>query len=421
MDYRLPRGTRDILPQQAALFRRIQDTAVALSDMYGYGEIHTPIFEYSELFQRGVGESTDIVEKEMYSFQDRGKRSLTLRPEGTAPIVRAFVEHKLYNEAMPARYYYWGPMFRYERPQAGRYRQFWQYGVELFGTLSPWADVEVIKLGWDFFIRLGIPNSLVVNNIGCGEDRANYKQSLKQHFANRPLCDDCNNRLVRNPLRLLDCKNPSCQQQMTDMPLIDQYICTECAQHFDAVLAGLEALGVPFERNPRLVRGLDYYNRTTFEYKTDKLGAQDALGGGGRYDGLVELLGGPSTPAVGFALGIDRLELLMSGKEDTAIRRGIWLVTMESVEDQAALWAYKLRDKGVSIEFDLLGRSIKAQFRQADRSNCRWALVLGPDELEKGKGAIRDLVTGQQEEVALDGLVEHILNLEGVKANGTDT
>ena len=421
MDYRLPRGTRDLLPKQAALFRRIQDTAAELSNLYGYGEIHTPVFEYSELFQRGVGESTDIVEKEMYSFQDRGQRSLTLRPEGTAPIVRAFVEHKLYNDAMPARYYYWGPMFRYERPQAGRYRQFWQYGVELLGTQSPWADVEVIKLGWDFFQRLDIPTTLVVNNIGCLDDRERYKNALKKYLGSRPLCDDCNSRLDRNPLRVLDCKNSSCQQQLKGIPLIEDYVCPECTRHFDSVLQGLESLQVPFSRDSRLVRGLDYYNRTTFEYKTDKLGAQDALGGGGRYDGLVELLGGPSTPAVGFALGIDRLELLMAGKESSAGRRGIWLVTMEPVTDQAVLWAYKLRNQGVSIDFDLLGRSFKAQFRQADRANCRWALMMGPDELAQGVAGLRDLETGQQQEVVLDKLVEHILNLEGVKAIGTDT
>lgn len=412
--YQAPRGTRDFLPEQAERFRRLEELAVNLARQYGYGEMRTPIFEYTELFQRGVGEATDIVEKEMYTFSDRGERNLTLRPEGTAGVVRAFVEHKLYNGALPAKYFYFGPMFRYEKPQAGRYRQLWQFGVELLGASGPRADVEVIALGWQYYKELGIDTRLVLNSIGCNQCRARYRQALISYLQGRQMCELCVSRLERNPLRVLDCKNTRCQEEIRGVPLISDYLCEDCQEHFAQVKAGLDRLDIPYALDPRLVRGLDYYNRTTFEYKTDSLGSQDALGGGGRYDGLVELLGGPSVPAVGLALGVDRIELMdppaLKAKED---RRGIWLVTMEPVADQAIAIAHRLRQGGCSIQYNLLGKGFKAQFKQADRNNCRWALIMGPDDLDNGRALLRDLETGEQRELALESLAEILTGLEG--------
>ena len=414
--YQIPRGTRDFLPEQAERFRRLEAAAVRLASQYGYGEMRTPIFEYSELFERSVGESTDIVEKEMYTFQDRGERSLTLRPEGTAGVVRAFIEHKLYNGPLPAKYFYFGPMFRYEKPQAGRYRQLWQFGVELLGADGPRADVEVISLGWQYYQELGVEATLVLNSIGCRQCREEYKKALVAYLRGREICKLCSGRLERNPLRVLDCKEESCQRELEGAPRISQYLCPACQEHFEGVKAGLAGLAIPFELDERLVRGLDYYNRTTFEYKTEQLGSQDALGGGGRYDGLVELAGGPSIPAVGLALGIDRIELMDPPALKAAEgRRGVWLVTMEPAADKAISLVHPLRQQGVKLQYDLLGRSFKAQFKQADRSNCRWTLIIGPDDLEQGQAVLKDMETGEQQQLALETLVQLVSNLEGAK------
>lgn len=414
--YQIPRGTRDFLPEQAERFRRLEEIAVALACQYGYGELRTPIFEHSELFARSVGESTDIVEKEMYTFQDRGERSLTLRPEGTAGVVRAFVENKLYGGSLPAKYYYFGPMFRYEKPQAGRYRQLWQFGVELFGSEAPRADVEVIALGWQYFQELGVKANLVINSIGCRQCRGEYKKALVAYLTGRNICELCSNRLERNPLRVLDCKEESCQKELAAAPRISQYLCPTCQEHYQGVKAGLEAISIPFIQDERLVRGLDYYNRTTFEYKTNELGSQDALGGGGRYDDLVELVGGPAVPAVGLALGIDRTELMdPPALKKAPGRRGVWLVTMEPVSDQAIALVHPLRQQGVHLGYDLAGRSFKAQFKQADRNNCRWTLIIGPDDLAQGQAVLKDMDTGEQRQLALENLVDLVPNLEGVK------
>lgn len=414
--YQIPRGTRDFLPEQAARFRRLEAIAAQLADQYGYGEMRTPIFEHAELFERSVGESTDIVEKEMYTFFDRGQRRLTLRPEGTAGVVRAFIEHKLYGGSLPAKYYYFGPIFRYERPQAGRYRQHWQFGVELFGAAGPQADAEVIALGWQYFRELGIETSLVLNSIGCNQCRSRYKAALVAYLEGRALCPQCAQRLERNPLRVLDCKEESCRQAIAEAPRLSEYLCPDCQEHFTQVKGALTSMSIPYTLDHRLVRGLDYYCRTTFEYKTGQLGSQDALGGGGRYDDLVELAGGPSLPAVGLGLGVDRIELLdppalKMGTE----RRGVWLVTIDPATDQAIALAHPLRRLGVRLQYDLLGRGFKAQFKQADRANCRWALIIGPDELEQGQALLRDLVSGEQQALPLRGLEPSLLQLEGVK------
>lgn len=414
--YQVPRGTRDFLPEQAERFHRLEALAGKVARQYGYQELRTPIFEYTDLFQRGVGVDTDIVEKEMYTFTDRGERSLTLRPEGTAGIVRAFVEHKLYNGALPAKFFYFGPMFRYEKPQAGRYRQLWQFGVELLGAAGPRADVEVIALGWQFFRELGIDTRLVLNSIGCSRCRAEYRQALITYLGGREMCELCIGRLERNPLRVLDCKNARCQEEVRGVPLISDYLCSDCQEHFAEVKTGLARLGIPYDLDPRLVRGLDYYGRTTFEYKTDSLGSQDALGGGGRYDGLVELLGGPATPAVGLALGVDRIELMdPPALKEKSPRRGIWVVTMDPVAQEAIALAQALRNQGFWVQYDLMDKGFKAQFKQADRNNCRWALILGPDEIQAGQALLRDLETGAQQGRPLDNLTAALTELEGVK------
>lgn len=414
--YQIPRGTRDFLPEQAERFRHLEAIAACLAGQYGYGEIRTPIFEQSELFERSVGESTDIVEKEMYTFLDRGERRLTLRPEGTAGVVRAFVEHKLYNGPLPAKYYYFGPMFRYERPQAGRYRQHWQFGVELFGAEGPRADVEVIALGWQYYRELGVEAILALNSIGCRQCREEYKKALVAYLRERQVCSLCRQRLERNPLRVLDCKEESCRGALVKAPQLSQYRCSPCQEHFAAVQAGLTGLSIPFTLDEKLVRGLDYYCRTTFEYKTGQLGSQDALGGGGRYDGLVELVGGPPLPAVGLALGVDRIELMdppaLRGAPE---RQGVWLVTLEPVADQAIALAHPLRLAGVRLQYDLTERSLKAQFKQADRANCRWTLVIGPEELKNSQAVLRDMETGQQQPLALDNLIQLVSSLEGAK------
>ena len=414
--YKIPRGTRDFLPEQAERFRRLEEEAIRLAEQYGYGEMRTPIFEHAELFERSVGESTDIVEKEMYTFLDRGKRRLTLRPEGTAGVVRAFVEHKLYNGPLPAKYFYFGPIFRYERPQAGRYRQHWQFGIELLGAGSPQADVEVIALGWQYYQELGVEATLVVNSIGCPQCRERYKKELVSYLDRDKICSLCRQRIERNPLRVLDCKEESCQVALMGAPRLSDYLCPDCRKHFESVQAGLTAIAIPFTLDERLVRGLDYYCRTTFEYKTGKLGSQDALGGGGRYDSLIELVGGPPLPAVGLALGIDRIELmdppvLRMGAE----RRGLWLVTMDSAANEAIALAHPLRHKGVKLQYDLLGRSLKAQFKQADRFNCRWTLIIGPDELAAGRALLKDMETGEQRSLPLAEILQEIPNLSGVK------
>lgn len=414
--YQIPRGTRDFLPELAERFRRLEALAARLADQYGYGEMRTPIFEHAELFERSVGESTDIVEKEMYTFIDQGERRLTLRPEGTAGVVRAFIEHKLYTGPLPAKYYYFGPIFRYERPQAGRYRQHWQFGVELLGSPDPQADVEVIALGWQYYQELGIEAALVINSIGCRQCRTDYKKDLVGFLKAAKVCSLCAQRLDRNPLRVLDCKEQSCQRALDGAPRLSQYLCPDCRKHFQAVQTGLAALAIPFSIDERLVRGLDYYGRTTFEYKTNRLGSQDALGGGGRYDDLVELAGGPPVAAVGLALGVDRIELMdPPGLFGAPGRRGIWLVTIEPVRAEAIALAHPLRLQGVKLQYDLLGRSLKAQFKQADRANCRWAIIIGPDDLGKRQAVLKDLETGEQQPLPLAGLVEQVSKLEGVK------
>lgn len=411
-----PRGTNDILPPESGKWSEVESLLRTLSSMYNFQEIRTPIFEHTELFTRTVGESTDIVQKEMYTFEDKGGRSLTLRPEGTAPVVRAFLEHGLDGGALPAKFFYLGPMFRYEKPQAGRYREFMQFGIEILGSDSPFSDVEVIQVGVRIAEELGLlGTTLFINTIGCPLCRNRYREDLVKYLSQRAssLCPDCQSRLDANPLRVLDCKNRSCREVTVGAPGMHDYLCPECKEHWDMLRSILTSIGMEYTVDPALVRGLDYYTRTVFEIKWPPLGAQDTIIGGGRYDRLVEELGGKPTPGVGFALGMERL-LLASDKGERPIDASPSIdcfVVIASSDDETisreiSLWGFELLDRlrrlGLSCDFDPLMRSVKSQMKQANRVNAQYVIILGEEEFEKSEACIRSMKHGWQKEVALD-------------------
>jgi histidyl-tRNA synthetase len=401
-----PRGTQDFIPPQTARWQELESRIHAVAHRYGYGEIRTPLFEATELFVRGVGETTDIVEKEMYTFQDKGERSMTLRPEWTAPVMRAAMQHNLFAQG-PQRLYYIGPIFRYERPQAGRYRQSHQFGVECTGFPGPEADVEVMALAMHLFRSYGVDVTLNLNSIGDEVCRPKYRQALLEHF--RPhfasLSADSQRRLERNPLRLLDSKAPEDQPFLDTAPSFEQYLCDPCREHFEAVKSYLQRIAVPYVVNPRIVRGLDYYTRTVFEFVSDALGAQSTVCAGGRYDDLVKSLGGPSVPAVGFALGLERLLLTIEAAQpDGALARsGIQVIALgeqarEVLVTLSALLRYSL---SMPIFMDYDDRKLLAQLKIADRNNARYALIVGSDELAGGEAILRDLAERSDRRVSL--------------------
>lgn len=402
-----PRGTADVLPAEARRWHRLEKVTADVARRYGFGEIRTPIFEHTELFARGIGEGTDVVQKEMYSFADRGERSLTLRPEGTAGVVRAYLERRLDAEAQPIKVYYSGPMFRYERPQAGRSRQFHQLGAECIGTMDPAADVEMISFVVRLFAELGLHNfDVLLNSIGCPVCRPAYVQSLREALADvrDDLCRTCHDRYERNTLRILDCKNEACQQLTADVPLLLDALCDECDDHFTQVKSYMEELGFAYTIAPRLVRGLDYYTRTVFEFISPDLGAQDALGGGGRYDGLVETFGGRPTPAVGFAAGMERLLLAMAeaGEEGPEPGIDVFIASVGDAGRRATIGlAERLRVAGLAAEIDYMDRGLRAQMRQANRVGARAVAVVGDDEAADGMMQLRDMESGTQHEVSL--------------------
>lgn len=421
MEARAPRGTADILPGEARLWQKIESTVRDVMRAYGYGEIRTPVFEHTELFARGVGETTDIVEKQMYTFEDRGGRSLTLRPEGTASVVRAFVQHRLHGQGLPQKLWYAQPMFRYERPQAGRGRQFHQFGAEAIGTLDPACDVEMIAIPLEIYRRLGIDRfEVLVNSIGCQVCRPAYRARLKEYLNDRldQLCGTCKSRYGRNPLRVLDCKEESCREATMDAPSPVDSLCDECAAHFERVREMLDAIRIGYRVDGRLVRGLDYYTKTVFEIVTDELGAQGTLAAGGRYDGLTAQVGGGTYPAVGFAGGMERAVLALKARaQETDARAEAPDVFLICLGGQARLvgvkLAHELRRADIRAELDYHdqfqeARSLRAQMKAADRSGASYALIVGDDELAKGQAAIRRMSDGEQWEVALDGLVESI-------------
>jgi histidyl-tRNA synthetase len=447
-----PRGTQDVLPGEAERLRRIEDAIRRLTRTYGYGEIRTPVFEHTELFTRAVGEVTDIVQKEMYTFVDRGGRSITLRAEGTAPVARAVLENALYAQTQPTKLYYLCPIFRYERPQAGRLRQHTQFGVEIFGAAGPEADVEVITLAVDLFAELGLGSAaapaatvatpaagvpaattggdargevvVYVNSMGCPSCRAAYREVLVAYLLPRAgeLCADCRDRLDRNPMRVLDCKNPDCRPITGRAPGMLDHLCAPCAAHFARVRALLTSVGVAHAVDAGIVRGLDYYTRTVFEIRSPQLGAQNTVCGGGRYDGLVELLGGDPLPGVGFGMGIERLALLLEGQDGTTLslapapaHTDVYLATMGQPAVDAALpILYRLRRAGFAAETDYLGRSLKSQMKYAGKIGARYVVIVGEEELARGGAILKDMATGGQTEVRLDQIEAALAGLDQV-------
>jgi histidyl-tRNA synthetase len=406
-----PKGTYDLLPEDVVYWRYLESLIQKIFTEYGYGEVRTPIFEHTELFQRGIGETTDIVEKEMFTFSDRGDRSITLRPEGTASVVRAYLEHNLAASGGVAKLYYYGPMFRCEAPQAGRFRQFVQFGAEVLGSNDPRVDAEVIALVVNFYRRLGISDlETNINSIGCPDCRPLYRARLLEHLRPRAqeLCPNCQRRLERNPLRLLDCKNPSCRKVTAAVPLITETLCPDCGGHFQRLLELLDGLGIGYTMNPRLVRGFDYYTKTVFEVVAGDLGAQNALGGGGRYDGLVEECGGPPTPGIGFAAGMERLIMVLKARNllpkiQTAPH--LYLAPLGEKAQQALFPVLiRLREAGWIVDTDYLGRSLKAQLKTADKTGARLVGILGEDELNNGQILIRHMDTSQQELIGLSDI-----------------
>ena len=407
--YQAPRGTFDVLPADARARRRIESTAAAIFARAGYEPIATPAFEDTELFERGVGRSTDVVRKEMFSFEDKGGRSITLRPEGTAPICRAYVEHGMHKLAQPVKLAYAGPFFRHERPQAGRYRQFHQIGAEAIGADSPLADAETIMLLSDLLGELGVPGvALRLGSLGSPGTRVAYTEELKAHLRahGSELSEDVRERIEINPLRAFDADDEGTRGVMASAPTIVERLEGEDAEHFAEVRALLEAAGIGYEIDPTLVRGLDYYTRTIFSFVCDRLGAQSEVGGGGRYDGLIEQLGGPPTPAIGWAAGIERILLALDGSEEREIRsRDAFLATADPAQRRRALaLASELRNAGISAELDLAGRSLKGQLKHADRIGARRVLVLEAD----GSAQLRDMRSGEQSAIDPAGLIEAI-------------
>jgi histidyl-tRNA synthetase len=399
-------GTRDILPADYPLWQKVITTVAQLAGEANYGFIQPPIFEATELFARGIGETTDIVTKEMYTFKDQGERSLTLRPEGTASVVRAYLEHSLGAREGLVKVWYIGPMFRQERPQAGRFRQFYQLGVEAIGALDPALDAEVISLNYRIMAKLGLEGlRVVVNSIGMPIDRKIHLQAFTEFVLPKlsEFCQDCQKRFYTNPLRMFDCKDPKCNALLSNAPTIYDFLQPDSLNHFEGVIKLLKISKIPFEIEKRLVRGLDYYTRTAWEIKSDRLGSQDSLSGGGRYDLLVEELGGPPTPAIGFAAGIERIIMAMPQEEDPAQakRLGAFIVTAnKAYEIEAFKLAQRFRETGLSADIDYLGRSLKAQMKQADRSRFSHVIILADEEMARGMALVRNMANSKQTEVA---------------------
>lgn len=406
----IPKGTKDVLPSQSYKWRFVENAAREVAKNFNLKEIRTPVFEHTELFLRGVGETTDVVNKEMYTFEDKGGRSLTLKPEGTAGAVRLFIENGLASEPMPLKTYYITPAFRYERPQAGRLREFHQFGIEVFGAQSPETDAEIIFAASSFLEKLGVEARLEINSIGCKKCRTEYNEALKEYFKPKlsEMCDACKTRFVKNPLRILDCKEEACKQIAKSSPKISDYLCGDCKTHFESVKKLLDAQGAKYTVNPDIVRGLDYYTKTVFEFVSDKIGAQGTVCGGGRYDTLVEELGGNSVPAIGFAAGIERLLMLINSFPED-VKPEIYLAGMDE-RSRAVCFsiACDLRKKGICAEFDHMQRSVKAQLKYADKIGAAFVAVIGESELETQTVNIKNMADGTQTEVKINELYQYL-------------
>jgi len=411
----IPKGTKDVLPNQSYKWQYVENAAREVARVFNLKEVRTPTFEHTELFQRGVGETTDVVNKEMYTFEDKGGRSITLKPEGTAGVARMFIENGLASSPMPVKTFYITPAFRYERPQAGRLREFHQFGIEVFGSPSPETDAEVIFAASSFLNKLKIKNvKLEINSIGCHICRNEYNKALKNYFAPHleDMCQNCRSRFDKNPLRILDCKEEGCKEIAVNAPKITDYLCDDCKMHFETVRALLDAEGLEYTVNPNIVRGLDYYSRTVFEFVSTEIGAQGTVCGGGRYDGLIEQLGGSSLPAIGFAAGIERLLLLMENtgvpfpEENTP---KIYLAGMDgNSRAQAFKTAAYLRGNGVSAEVDHMQRSVKAQLKYADKIGAKFVAVIGESELESGTLNVKKMSDGSVAAVKLENLYSYL-------------
>ncbi len=410
-----PRGTHDITPTEVKNWRKVEAAARTICELYHYGEIRTPIFEHTELFLRGIGETTDVVQKEMYTFTDRGGRSITLRPENTAAVVRSYLEQKLYADSQAAKLFYIGPMFRYDRPQAGRLRQFHQFGIEAIGPAGPSVDAEIITLAVRFFESLGLKElNLLINSVGCPKCRPPYRLVLQEFLRDKKedLCENCQSRFDRNPMRILDCKEAKCNQLSAGAPQMVDCLCDECAEHFAGLRQFLDAAGITYAINPRLVRGLDYYTKTAFEIQYSLLGAQSAVCGGGRYDGLIEECGGPSTPGIGFAIGLERVLLAMEKQnlldpvEDT-ISVGVVPIGQEAVLPAFSL-LNRLRQLGVSSDMDHSGRSLKSQMKQANRAQAKYVAMIGEDEVRNHQVTLKNMSTGEQMLLSVDEVINQL-------------
>ncbi len=402
-------GAEDVLPKDSYKWQLIEDIMRSEAAAYGFKEIRTPVFEHTELFQRGVGDTTDVVQKEMYTFNTKGGTSLSLRPEGTSGAARAVLEHAVYNDGLPIKTYYFDSCYRYEKKQANRYREFHQFGVELYGASSPAADAEIISLATTLFDRLGVTDlQLELNSIGCPVCRAEYHKALKKYFEGYKdkLCDTCLSRLEKNPMRILDCKSPVCSEIAKDAPVVLDYLCDDCKNHFQQVKAYLDAAEIPYIVNPKIVRGLDYYTKTVFEFVTTRLGSQGTVCGGGRYDGLIEELGGQHTPSLGFGLGMERLLALM---EEQGIEIplppscDIYIAGLgEEAQKKAFTLVKEVRETSLIAECDIVGRSLRAQMKYADKIGAKFSMVIGENEINENKAILKNMETGEKTEVPLD-------------------
>lgn len=404
------RGTIDILPGESEVWQWMENKIKETASLYGYSEIRLPTFESSELYKRGVGETSDIVQKEMYSFEDNDKRSITLRPEGTAGVVRSVIENGLATGAMPLPLYYLISCFRYEKPEAGRSREFYQFGVEQFGAENAAADANVISLGYDIFKNLGIDVSLEINSIGCRHCRPIYHKALHDYFdsCKSDLCETCLDRLDKNPLRILDCKSPVCSEYAKNAPKTVDYLCPDCKKHLEELQTYLDRAGIKYNVNPKIVRGLDYYQRTVFEFISEDIGSKSTICGGGRYDGLVEELGGPRLPGIGFAMGLTRVMLALKNSDKLPVFDSSPALYIASMGDNARLRSFEMslqfKKYGLNVTFDQVGRSLKAQMKYADKTGAGFSMVLGDSELEAGKATLKNMKSGEAVEVALDNI-----------------
>ena len=406
------KGTKDVLPSEVHKIQYIEATCLSAAENFGYKEMRTPVFEHTELFQRGVGDTTDVVQKEMYTFDDKGGRSITLRPEGTAGAARSFLENGLSNLALPQKICYLTSCYRYEKPQAGRLREFHQFGIECFGAASPLADAEMIALAAQIFDELGVKDlELEINSIGCPKCRAEYHKALKEYFSQykEQLCHTCQERLERNPMRLLDCKSPEDKALAENAPEILDYLCDECKEHFEKVKSYLDAMNIKYRVNPKIVRGLDYYTKTVFEFIASSIGAQGTVCGGGRYDGLIEEFGGQRTPSLGFGMGLERLQLVMEAQGCAFPEPSVPDLYIASMGDKAKLKAVEIakdmRAEGFSVIYDLNDRGLRAQMKYADKVGAKFNVVLGDDEIEKGKSVLKNMENGEENEIDLTTFV----------------